>query len=121
MAVTRPTTEARISHRSQSARTSSRFSGVTMASIRSWLSEIITSIGVHPRLPARHPGQVDVHPHPGLGGRLRGGAGQAAGAEVLHPDGQARVEQGQARLDQLLLLEGVTDLDRRALVGPWTA
>ncbi len=72
---------------------------------------------VHPWLPAQHAGDVDVHPHAALGRRLRRGAGQPAGAEVLHADGQTGVEEGQAGLDELLLLERVADLDRRALVG----
>ena len=41
--MTRPTTAARTSHRRQTASTAGQVSGVTMASIRSWLSEVITS------------------------------------------------------------------------------
>ena len=43
VSVTRPITDARISHRRHNASTGSRFSGVTIASMRSWLSEVITS------------------------------------------------------------------------------
>ena len=47
-AVTRPTTVARISHRAASSSTASSRSGVTIASIRSWLSEVSTSTGSMP-------------------------------------------------------------------------
>ena len=46
--VTVPTTRARTSHRSQIASTSSRSPGSTMASIRSWLSEVMISNGSMP-------------------------------------------------------------------------
>ena len=72
---------------------------------------------VHPRFPAGDPGDVDVHPHAALGGRLGGGAGDTAGAEVLHTDRQPGVEQRQAGLDQLLLFERISDLDGGAFVG----
>ena len=45
MSVTTPTTVARTSQRRQMAITSSRSAGVTMASMRSWLSEVMTSKG----------------------------------------------------------------------------
>ncbi|CAB5033410.1 unannotated protein [freshwater metagenome] len=45
VSVTCPTTLARTSQRAHRASTRSRFSGVTIASIRSWLSEVIISIG----------------------------------------------------------------------------
>ena len=117
MSVTRPTTEARdlpplaqrrAPRRGRRAR--------TIASIRSWLSDVITSTGVHARLALVHTGDVDVHPRARLRRGLRRRARQAGGAEVLHADGEAGVEQRQARLDELLLLERVADLDRRALV-----
>ena len=47
-AVTIPTTEAMMSHRSQMPRTVSRWPGSTMASIRSWLSLVSTSNGSMP-------------------------------------------------------------------------
>src|SRR5688572_2454105 len=46
--VTVPITVAATSHRRHTSSTSSRSSGVTMASIRSWLSLIITSQGGEP-------------------------------------------------------------------------
>ena len=43
-----PTTLARISHLSHTAFTAAKFSGVTMASMRSWLSEVMISKGAMP-------------------------------------------------------------------------
>ena len=71
---------------------------------------------VHARLAARHAGDVDVHARAGLRRRLRRGARQAGGAEVLHADGEAGIEQREARLDELLLLERVADLHRGPLL-----
>ena len=70
---------------------------------------------VHARLALRDPRGVDVHPRAGLRRGLGRGAGQSRGTEVLDPDRESRVEQREARLDQLLLFERVTDLHRRAL------
>ena len=60
---------------------------------------------------------VEVDPDLALGRHLRARGGQAGGAEVLQRDEQAVVEQLQRALEQLLLLERVADLDRRALGG----
>ena len=73
--------------------------------------------GRHAGLAAAHRGHVHVHAHAGPGGRLTGGTGQAGPAEVLDADHEAGVQQGEAGLDEALLLEGVPDLHRRALVG----
>ena len=62
-------------------------------------------------------GDVDVEPELALGGHLGGGGGQARGAEILQRDEQPGLEQLQPALEQLLLLERVADLDRRALVS----
>ena len=63
----------------------------------------------------RCPGDVDVHARAGLGRGLGGRARDAGGAEVLDADREPRVEEREAGLDQLLLLERVTHLHRRAL------
>ena len=115
MSVTRPTTDARMSHCRHSASTSSRSTGRTIASIRSWLSDVITSTAFIPGSRWWHACDVDVHARAGLGRGLRRRARQARGAEVLHSDREAGVEQREARLDEPLLLERITDLHRRAL------
>ena len=88
---------------------------MTIASMRSWLSEVITSTGFMPgsRLATR--ADVDVHARAGLGRGLRRRAREPGRAEVLHADREPGVEQREARLDELLLLERVADLHRRAL------
>jgi len=48
VSVTRPTTVARISQRRATASTASRFAGSTIASMRSWLSDVITSTAFMP-------------------------------------------------------------------------
>src|SRR5205085_8938015 len=64
----------------------------------------------------RHPGDVQVDPHLALGGHLRSRGGQAGGTEVLQGDEQPAVEQLERALEQLLLLEGISHLDRRPAV-----
>ena len=96
-------------------RTSPSGSGATIASMRSWLSEVMTSAGHHRRLAARHRGDVDVHAEPGSRRGLARRAREPRAAQVLDPDDEARVEQLEARLDEPLLLVGVADLDARAL------
>jgi hypothetical protein len=71
--------------------------------------------GVHPRLAPVHGRQVHVHAVAGRGGGLRQRTRQAGRTEVLYPDGETGIEQGEAGLDQALLLEGVAHLHRRAL------
>ena len=70
---------------------------------------------VHARLPMGRTGDVDVHAGAGLGRGLGRRARDAGGSEVLHPDREPRVEQREARLDELLLLERIPDLDGRSL------
>ena len=70
----------------------------------------------HARLAAGHARHVDVHSRAGLRRRLRCRARQAGGPEVLHADGEPRIEQRQARLDELLLLERVAHLHGRPLL-----
>ena len=113
--MTVPTTVARTSQRSQMAGPAGQESGVTMASIRSWLSLVMTSQG---SMPGSRRGTAETStsmPTPPSPGRLAGRAGQARPTEVLDPDHEPGVEQFQAGLDQPLLLEGVTDLDARSL------
>ena len=86
-----------------------------MASMRSWLSLVMTSNGSMPGSRAGHGGDVDVHAHAAARRRLAGGAGEAGAAEVLDADDEAGVEQREAGLDQPLLLERVADLHARAL------
>ena len=115
MSVTRPMTDARISHRAHSSSTGSRFVGrddgehPLLALRRHHLD------GVHARLALGHAREVDVHARAGLRRGLRRRARDAGGAEVLHADGEAGVEQLEARLDEPLLLVRVADLHRRAL------
>ncbi len=73
--------------------------------------------GVHPGFPQVDGVEIDVHAHPTSGGALGGGAGDAGGTEILDGDDQPALVQLEAGLDELLLLERVTDLDRGSL-GP---
>ena len=88
---------------------------MTIASIRSWLSDVITSTRFMPGSRFAHAGDVDVHARAGLGRGLRRRARDARGAEVLHADREPGIEQLEARLDEPLLLVGVAHLHRRAL------
>ena len=72
--------------------------------------------GLHALLANVDLGQVHVHPHAALRRGLARGTGDARRSEVLDADDEAGVEDLEARLDQPLLLEGVTDLHARALV-----
>ena len=73
--------------------------------------------GLHVGLAQRHPGDVEVDADAALGRHLRRAGGQPRRAEVLQRDEQAAVEQLERALQELLLLEGVADLDGGALVG----
>ena len=66
---------------------------------------------------AAAPCDVEVDADLALGGHLGRGGGEPGGAEVLQRDEQVAVEQLERALEQLLLLERVADLDRRALGG----
>ena len=70
---------------------------------------------VHARLAAVHTRDVDVHPRAGRGGGLRRRAREPGGAQILHADGEAGVEQREARLDEPLLLVRITHLHGRPL------
>jgi hypothetical protein len=72
--------------------------------------------GGHVMLAEMHPVEVDVHPHAAVAGDLGRRARDAGCPEVLDGDDEAPVVQLEARLDQLLLLERVADLDVRALL-----
>ena len=69
------------------------------------------------RLPPRDGVQVHDDPGPGPVGRLRGRAGDPAGAQVLEALDESALDQFQAGLDEQLLGERVADLDRRPLRG----
>ena len=72
----------------------------------------------HARLALGHLGDVHVHAAAGLATPSRDVAhGEAGAAEVLHADGEAAVEQLEARLDEPLLLERIADLHARSLGG----
>ena len=114
-AVTVPMTVARTSHRAQMAATAGQDSGVTMASIRSWLSLVITSQGSMPssrRGTAETSTSMPTPPRPAVSLVAQARPGPT---EVLDPDHEPGVEQLQAGLDEPLLLEGVADLDARPL------
>ena len=70
---------------------------------------------VHARLALRRARHVDVHARAGLRRGLGRRARDPGRAEVLHADREAGVEQREARLDELLLLERVAHLHRRSL------
>ena len=73
--VTLPTTVARTSQRAQMRQDLGRGrSGVTMASMRSWLSLVMTSKGSMPGSRSGTAGHVDVHADPALRRRLAGRA-----------------------------------------------
>ena len=86
-----------------------------MASMRSWLSLVMTSQGSMPSFAPRHGGHVDVHADTAAPGRLARRARQSGPAEVLDPDHELAIEEFETGLDQPLLLEGIADLDARAL------
>ena len=69
---------------------------------------------LHARLSPRNRTHVDIHADSASRRGLTGGARKAGAAEVLDPDHEPGVEEGQAGLDQPLLLEGVAHLH----VGP---
>ncbi len=71
-------------------------------------------VRVHGWLAQRDPLQPDPHAGAGRRGGLGQRAGQPGAAEVLDADDELGVVQLQARLDQQLLDERVTDLHRRA-------
>ena len=87
----------------------------TMASIRSWLSRVITSNGSMPGSRRGTAATSTSMPMPAAAGRLARGAREPGAAEVLDADDEAGVEQREARLDQPLLLERIADLHARAL------
>ena len=100
VSVTRPMTDRADLPARGTARAPRRGSpGVTIASMRSWLSDVITSTGVHPRLALGDARDVDVHARAGLGRGLRRRARDAGGAEVLHarPRGRRRAARGTPR------------------------
>ena len=86
-----------------------------MASMRSWLSDVMTSKGSMAGFAAGHDVDVDVHAHAAACRGLRGGTREPRAAEVLDPHHQTPVEQLEAGLDEPLLLEGVAHLHAGAL------
>ena len=71
--------------------------------------------GLHSRLTQRHGRDVHVHPHAATGRGFAGRADKSRTSQVLDAQHQPTIEQFQARLDESLLLVGVTDLHARAL------
>ncbi len=114
-AVTRPMIATGRPQRSQTSRTSSQRSGRTAAHIRSCDSEIITSNGSRPGSRRGIASRSTSDPGARPVGRLRGRAGDPAGAEVLEPLDQAPLDELEAGLDEQLLGERVADLDGRPL------
>ena len=114
--VTRPTTvAAHLPARAELPRPWASDSGVTMASMRSWLSETMTSQGSMPGSRRGTAVTSTSMPTPPRAAVSRGRADEPGAAEVLDADDEALVEQRQAGLDEALLLVGVADLDARAL------
>ncbi len=113
--VTRPMTATGRSHRSQIARTASQRAGSTIATIRSWDSEIITSNGSRPgsrRGIASRSTSIPVPPRSAVSHVAQViPAAPRSWTETTTPFG----DQLQRRLDQQLLGERIADLDRRTL------
>ena len=93
--VTAPTTLARTSQRRHSSSTRSSASGVTMASMRSWLSLVMTSNGSMPGSRRGTSETIDVHADATPRRRLARRAREPGAAEVLDADDQALVEQSR--------------------------
>ena len=71
---------------------------------------------LHALLAERHAVEVDVDPG-GSARHLRQGRGETGSAAVLQRLDEARLDELERDLDQLLAGEGIADLDRWALVG----
>ena len=104
------------SQRAQTPRTASSISGRTTATIRSCDSEIMIS---HGSMPSSRNGtrsrwtSIPASPD----GHLRQGGGETGRAAVLQRLDEARLDELERDLDQLLAGERIADLHRRALVG----
>ena len=72
---------------------------------------------LHVGFAERHGADVDVDPDLALRGHLGARGREPGRAQVLERDEQPALEQLERALEQLLLLERVADLDRRALRG----
>ena len=92
-------------------------SGSTTHSIRSCDSEIMISKGSMSGSRSGHARYVDVEPHLALRRHLGRGGGEPRRTEVLQRAQQAALEQLEAALDELRLLERIADLHARALRG----
>ena len=117
MSVTSPIAVALTSHFSQTATTSSTRVRLDHAQHPLLGLRDHDLERLHVGLAQRHLAHVDVDPDLALGGHLGRRGGQAGRAEVLQRDEQPALEQLERALEQLLLLERVADLDRRALGG----
>ena len=113
--MTSPITALCSSHRSHTARTASSICGRTTATIRSWLSLIITSQGSIAVLAPRH--LVEPEVDPAVACHLREGRRKARGAAILKRLDETGLDELDRDLDQLLARERVTDLDGGTLVG----
>src|SRR5262249_2445822 len=71
--------------------------------------------GLHALLAQRDTGEVDVDAH-AVGGHLREGGREAGGAAVLQRLDEARLDELERDLDELLAGERIADLHRGALV-----
>ena len=114
--VTSPIAVPPVSQRPQTASTSSTLPGSTTASIRSCDSETITSNGSRSGLRSGTRETSMSIPTPPADAISDGRGGEPGGAEVLQRDEQVAVEQLEAALHHLLLLERVADLHGRALL-----
>ena len=113
--VTLPTTVARTSQRRHTSATAGQSSGVTMASMRSWLSLVMTSQG---SMPSSRRGTAETStsmPTPPRAAVSLVAQARPAPPRSWMPTTRPCVEQGQARLDEALLLEGVAHLHARPL------
>ena len=97
----------------QRSSTASRLAGVTIASIRSWLSDVITSTGFMPGSRLAMRAMSTSMPAPVFAAVSDAAHEMPAAPRSCTPDREAGVEQLEARLDGSLLLERVTHLHRR--------
>ncbi len=115
LSVTSPITECRTSQRSHTSLELGEAVGLDHAEHPLLRLRDHDLEGLHVGLAEGHARNVEVDSHAALRRHLRRARGQSRGAQVLERAQSLALEQLQAALEQLLLLERVADLDARPL------